>query len=124
MKMNDLFRVGGLAGLLCCTLLVSACEEDGDPKSISGPALLRVENKSDYDIEVDFDGDYVGRVTDGFSRQWDVPAGVHRVRVGGDYGWADDYGWGNGYDDEYSTVDEDFVFVSGEAVFISTDDYR
>jgi hypothetical protein len=60
-------------------LSLTGCENSRG-EDISGDSILIVRNSSDLDLEVWFDGEYIGDVRH-HSRQWDVPSGYHEVEI-------------------------------------------
>ena len=50
-------------------------------QAITGSAGLRVVNGSDLVTRVFFDGAYIGEVDRDTTRQWNVPAGAHVVKM-------------------------------------------
>ncbi len=67
-------------------LFFVSCSDSGDDpdqpaKEMSGDSALRVDNSSEWDATVYFDGDYIGTVGSHSTRDWDVPVGSHTVTV-------------------------------------------
>jgi len=66
-------------------LFIVSCSDSGDDPGqsveISGDSALRIDNGSEWDATVYFDGDYIGSVNAHSIRDWDVPVGTHTVMV-------------------------------------------
>jgi hypothetical protein len=62
-------------------LLFSSCEEEEEPFQITGNSGLRVKNQSSVEAKIYFDGDFIGKVQEDKSRDWNVPVGSHKVKA-------------------------------------------
>lgn len=63
--------------------VASEGEESLLEEQISGNSFLKVTNECPECNEVFFDDKYIGQVEEGGTRVWDVPVGLHAVRVYG-----------------------------------------
>ena len=82
--MNVRCLIAGLC-LGVAALCVSGCDsnDNGDPVAITGDSTLVVNNTSDADFSMYFDGQYIGDADHGKSKTWSVPSGTHKVKAEG-----------------------------------------
>ena len=80
---------------LCCAAAVglTSCggDDPGSAEWITGDSALTVENPLWDDHTVYFDGQYIGKVDRESTRTWEVPSGVHEIRVDNAERRTDDY---------------------------------
>ena len=115
-KTFEFGRVAVIGLALAMMLITSACESggggdspDSEAASITGDAGMLMINNSSDETTVYFDGVYIGNVSGDGSRQWDVPAGSHVVRID------------NAERDNSDDVEQRFSFRSGYTTTIHFD---
>jgi len=77
-------KIRWLMTVLCLGIVascLSGCEGDdkGEPVAITGDSTLVVNNDSNDDYSMYFDGQYIGDVRDGKEGRWSVPSGTHKI---------------------------------------------
>jgi len=96
--------------LLLPVLLFCGCDGGDDPGMaavpISGDAVLTVENPTDEDHTVYFDGQFIGKAHSNSARTWTVPSGLHQIRID------------NAERDETDAFDGSYYFSPAEAIIL------